>query len=94
MRSLPYQGLFRDFRVCPHCGKRFTTDRKTKHRQALFLIGAAVSLAFTIALYRRGTVWLAPTLIGYAILGLVFYRGNRRMLFGPNSRANDRTERS
>ena len=83
LRSLPHPSLFGTYRVCPACGERFTTDRKTKHRQALFLLSALISLVLTIALYLRGVVWLAPALISYAVLGVIFYRGNRQIRLVP-----------
>jgi hypothetical protein len=59
----------------------------------MFLLGALISLALTIALYLRGMAWLAPALISYGFLGVILYRGNRRMFLVPYRRAIDKAPR-
>lgn len=83
MRELDHPGLFEDYRVCPKCGGKFTPDSKTKRRQALSILVAIVSLVFTALLYFEGRDWLIPGLISYLVLGLMIYRGNRRIYLVP-----------
>lgn len=83
MRELDHPGLFENYRVCPGCGGRFTPDRKTKYRQAMSILVAIVSLVFTVLLYFQGTDWLIPGLISYLVLGLMIYRGNKRIYLVP-----------
>ena len=58
-------------------------DVKTKYRQAILLLVAAVSMVFTILLYYRGSEWLIPALVSYAIFGLIFYWGNKAVFLVP-----------
>ena len=83
MRELPHQGLFASHRLCPHCGKPFTVDRDTKRRQAVCLVVALVSLVFTLLLYFDNGGWLIPALISYAVLAILIYHGNRRVVLVP-----------
>lgn len=83
MRELGHPGLFKDYRICPQCGRKFTPDRETKHRQAVCIFVAIVSLALTLLLYFHGTNWLIPGLISYLVLGLMIYRGNQRIYLVP-----------
>ncbi len=81
--ELPYQGFFKSFRICPNCEGCFTADTDTKYRQAICIFIAIISLAITMLLYFRGTEWLAPAIVSYVILGLLIYRGNKRIFFVP-----------
>lgn len=59
-------------------------DRKTRRRQAAALAVALLSLVFTLMLDIRGGAWLIPALASYALLGLIVYHGNRRVIFVPH----------
>jgi len=83
LRALPHQGWFESYRVCPNCAQRFDTDRRTKQRQLLCLIVAVFSLAFTMLLYFRGSVWLLAACTTYVLLGALIYRGNAQMKLVP-----------
>jgi ribosomal protein S27AE len=83
LRELPHQGLFENFRICPKCGGSFTADSDTKLRQAMFIIIALVSLAFTVFLYFGSGKWLVPALASYVVLGLLVFWGNRKMFLVP-----------
>ncbi|PLX77504.1 MAG: hypothetical protein C0615_05035 [Desulfuromonas sp.] len=75
--------MFRSDRVCANCGGRFTADRDTKIRQALFIIVAIVSLIFTLLLYYESNDWLFPAMVSYlALTGLIWW-GNRKVRFVP-----------
>ena len=79
IRELRYQGLFKDFRVCPKCGGRFTVDIETKRWQAVWLLIGLVSFCFTMLLYYVGTAWLVPSLITYIVLALIIYWRTKRV---------------
>jgi hypothetical protein len=66
--------------VCPNCAGKFTVDARTKRRQAVCLVIALVSLAFTMLLYFQGSQWLIPALASYVVLGALVYWGNKRVL--------------
>lgn len=83
IRELPHQGLFKSFRICPHCGGSFTVDIETKYRQAYCLLFAVIALIFTMLLYYRSREWLIPALVSYVIVGLIIYRGDKRLFFVP-----------
>jgi len=83
IRELPYQGLFKGYRICPDCGGSFTADSDTKYRQAFFIFIAIISLALTMLLYFRGTEWLIPAIAINVVLGLIIYWGNKRMFLVP-----------
>ena len=89
MRELDHPGLFEDYRICPKCGGKFTPDSKTKYRQAVSIVIAIVSLGFTLLLYFDGTNWLIPASISYLVLGLLIYRGNRRIYLVPYNKGRD-----
>ena len=90
LRNLPHPSLFADFRVCPGCKGKFTPDAATKKRQAVLLVVAVASLAFTSLWYFSSPVWLIPALITYVIMGLLIYHGNRRIYLVPfNSGADE-----
>lgn len=79
-----YPSLFANYKVCPYCEGRFTVDRRTKRLHLLALIVAVVSLAFTMLLYYRSTVWLVPSIASYVVLGAIIFLGNRRMYLVPS----------
>jgi len=81
IRELRYQGLFKNFRVCPKCGGKFTVDTETKRWQAVCLIIILVSLCFTLLMYYVGTAWIVPSLMTYIILALIIYWRNKRVIF-------------
>jgi hypothetical protein len=81
--ELPHQGLFRSFRICPDCGGSFIVDRKTRQRQAAFIVVALISLVLTVMLTHAGSEWLLPALISYVIMGMLIYWGNRQVVFVP-----------
>lgn len=83
IRELPHQGLFASFRVCPECNEKFTVDKKTKYRQALCIFLATISLVLTILLYFQGTQWLEASIISYVAVGILIYRGNKRLFYIP-----------
>jgi len=83
VRDLRHQGLWASFRICPSCGGKLVVDKSTKRRQAVFIIIALISLAFTVLLYFRGSQWLAPALASYAFLGVLIYWGNRQVFLVP-----------
>ena len=91
IRELDYQGLFKNYRICPHCGGSFTVDRDTKYRQAIFIFIALISLTFTVFLYFIGTEWLAPSLVSYVVLGILIYWGNSKVFFVPYEKEKDPT---
>jgi len=83
IRELHHQGFFQSFRICPHCGGRFTVDIETRYRQAYCLLFAVIALVFTMLLYYRSPKWLIPALVSYVIVGLIIYRGDKRLFFVP-----------
>jgi hypothetical protein len=83
IRELPHPGLLENYRICPNCGGRFTVDSDTKYRQAIFIVVALVSLAFTLFLYFDDTAWLMPALVSYVVLGVLLYWGNKKVFFVP-----------
>jgi uncharacterized protein (DUF983 family) len=91
VRELPHQGFFKSYRVCDKCGGSFTADADTKYRQALFIVIALISLAFTLFLYYEDTGWLVPALTSYVALGLLTYWGNKKMFFVPYNKDQKRT---
>ena len=91
LRELQYQGLFKNFRICPNCRGSFTVDTDTKYRQAIFIFIALISLVFTILLYFQGSDWLFPALISYVILGLLIYWGNKQLYLVPYQKNQNST---
>ena len=83
MRQLPHEGLFKNYRICPSCGEKFTPDTATKYRQALAIFIALISLGFTMLLYFGTTQWLVPALISYLILALIIFWGNKKIFLVP-----------
>jgi hypothetical protein len=83
LKELPHQGLLASFRVCPECGGAFTVDPDTKIRQGIFIFVALLSLVFTVFLYFEFSGWLVPSLSSYVALGLLIYRGNKKMYLVP-----------
>jgi hypothetical protein len=83
VKELRHPGFFKNFRICPGCGGRFTIDTDTKYRQAAFLVITVISLAFTILLYYGYSKWLIPALVSYVVLGLLIYWGNKKLFFVP-----------
>jgi uncharacterized membrane protein len=81
--ELPHQGFFKSFRICPDCGGSFIVDRKTRQRQAVFIVVALISLILTVKLTHGGSEWLLPALISYVIMGMLIYWGNRQVVFVP-----------
>jgi len=86
IRRLPHQGLWKSYRICPSCGGAFTVDRDTKTRQAIFLAVALLSLVFTLLLYFDGTTWLFAAIASYIVLGVLIYRGDKKVVFVPYRR--------
>lgn len=83
LKTLPHPGFFKDYRICPGCGGKFTPDRETKYRQAVCIIVALLSLLFTGFMYHDGTDWLVPAVISYvALAGLIFW-GNKKIYLVP-----------
>lgn len=89
VRELPHQSLWRNYRACPNCGGFFTPDIHTKYLQAVCILVAMVSLAFTLLLYFEGERWLPPSVATYILLGIIVYWGNRRLYFVPNVKTTD-----
>ena len=83
LKEIPYQGVFKNFRICPACGGSFTPDTHTKRRQAAFIFISVISLAMTLLLYFRGTEWLIPAIVSYVIGGGILYIGNTKLYFVP-----------
>lgn len=81
INELPYQGWYKNFRICPNCGKSFTVDNDTKYRQAVCIVVALISLTFTLLLYYESEDWLVPALASYIALALILYWGNRKVFF-------------
>jgi hypothetical protein len=92
LRELPYQGFFESFRECPNCGGNFIADPDTKRRQAILLVLLFLLLAMSLLLYFRGTTWLIPTIVIFAILGFIFYRGNKLMFLVPYQKGQTTTD--
>jgi len=86
VRSLPYQGLFADYRLCPNCGLKITADKDTKYRQVYCLVIAVFSLMFTILLYFDGATWLLASIASYVVLAGIIVWGSRKMYFVPYTR--------
>lgn len=57
----------------------FTVDPDTKYRQALFIVVALLSLVLTLFLYFDDIAWLIPAVVSYCALGLLIYRGNKKV---------------
>ena len=89
VKELPHQGLFKSFRICPNCGGCFTADTKTKHRQAISIFIAVVSLILTLLLYFQGSEWMIPAIVSYVILGIIIYWGNKHVFFVPYQEDQD-----
>ena len=66
-------------------------DSKTKHRQAIFLFIAIISLVLTMLLYFKGMEWLIPSITSYVILGLFIYLGNKHIFLVPYTIDQDTT---
>jgi uncharacterized protein (DUF983 family) len=86
LNELPHQGLFKSFRICPNCGRKFTVDTDSKYRQAIFIVVLLISLVFSILLYLRWLEWLIPSIVSYFILGVLFYWGNRKLFLVPSEK--------
>lgn len=91
IRELPHQGLFKGYRICPECGGSFTVDTDTKYRQAIFIVIALISLAFTILLYVSDMEWLIPALVSYVALALLIYWGNKKVFLVPYEKGQNST---
>lgn len=83
LKELPHQGLCKSYRLCPHCGGRFTVDKDTTYRQALFIVIALIALLFTLLLYYGDHSWMLPALASYAALTGLIYWGNKKVCFVP-----------
>ncbi len=83
LREIPHTGFFKDYRICPQCGGKFTPDSKTKHRQAICLIIVFFALVFTVLMYSKGASWLIPSLISYFALAALIYHGNKKIYLVP-----------
>ena len=83
IRKLPHQGLFKSHRICPKCEGSFTPDTDTKYRQVVLILILIISLVITLLLYFEGTRWLIAAIFSYAIFGIIFYWGNKRMYLVP-----------
>jgi len=83
MKTIPHQGLFASFRVCPNCGGYFAPDTDTKIRQVFFILVALISLVFTCFLYFELGDWLDPAISSYVALGLLIYWGNKKIYLVP-----------
>lgn len=86
--SLPHQGMFKSYRICPNCQGLFEVDAKTKQRQAVFIVLILVSLALTILLYFSGAGWLLPACICYLLIAVLIYWGNKKVYFVPANPRN------
>ena len=73
---------------CPGCGGAFTVDAATRRRQVIAIFIALVALGLTLALSVKGTGWLPPALLSYAILAGWIYRGNSKVRFVPYDEAS------
>ncbi len=83
MRKLRHQGFFKNYRVCPNCGGRFTVDKHTKYRQAVSLVIVLISLIFTLLMYYQSLDWLVPAIISYVVFGIIIYWGNKNLFLVP-----------
>ena len=79
MRELKHQGYWQNYRICPACGGRFSVDRDTKIRQALFIVISLMSLVFTVFLYFDGGWWMVPAAASYVALGLLIWWGDSKV---------------
>jgi len=91
LKELDHPGVFKNYRVCPNCHGKFTSDTKTKHRQAIFIIVSIISLGLTMLLYFKGTEWLFLSIISYVIFGLLIYWGNKHIFLVPYKADQDTT---
>jgi hypothetical protein len=82
-KVLALQPQFRHYRICPHCGTRFTVDAGTKRRQAIAIVLAIVSLYLTIRLMKDGVHWLMPACVSYAVLAAYIYFASIRVTTVP-----------
>lgn len=87
--DLHRQRIFAGYRTCPHCGKRFRVDAKTKRRQVAALVVALISLGFTLLWYYRSPVWVSPAILSYLALAWIIYRGNKRVVLVPYEEPGD-----
>jgi uncharacterized protein (UPF0212 family) len=92
MRELSHHGVLQSYRTCPKCGEKFTVDSDTKIRQALFILAALVSLAFTMLLYFAGSSWLTPAIASYVAIALLLYWGNSRVRLVPLNKSGRDTQ--
>ena len=83
MKELPHQSVFASFRACPECEGLFTPDTDTKIRQALCILVALIALVYTLCLYFDTNGWLVPAISSYVALGVLIYRGNKKMYLVP-----------
>lgn len=83
LAELRYQGMWVNYRQCPYCNRYFAVDKKTKKRQAIFIVLTLVSLALTMLLYYNGLKWLLPAIISYIIIGIGIYWANKRVFLIP-----------
>ena len=91
LSELKHPGFFENYRVCPNCHGKFTPDTRTKHRQAIFIFVAIVSLILTLLMYFKGMEWLIPSIVSYVIFGLLIYWGNKHMFLVPYNVEQDTT---
>jgi hypothetical protein len=92
IKDIPHNGLMKDFRICPDCGGKFTVDKDTKYRQLFCLIFALIALLFTMLLYFGNNEFLIPAFISYIAIGVIVFRGNKKLYFVPyikNDSQND-----
>ena len=51
-----------------------------------------MSLVFTLLLFVGENDWLFPALLSYLVLGILLYRGNKKMFLVPYDKDEDKTD--
>lgn len=75
--------MIKNYRKCPYCSDFITVDKKTKRRQAIFLLLTLGSLVLTILWYFQDSKWFIPAMLSYLIIGVFLYWANKRVLLVP-----------
>jgi len=83
LAELKHPGLFKNFRVCPHCDSRFTVDDATKVRQMIAMGLLFIMLVLTLLLYYQSNQWLTPAIISNIVFGVYIYRSNKKVYLVP-----------
>lgn len=83
LRELPYESKWKNYRQCPYCSQYFTVDKKTKKRQAVFIVLTLISLVLTLFMYYGSSRWLVLAVISYLIIGIGLYWANKQVFLVP-----------